>query len=154
MKVLTATLLTCALFFGIRCAPAQNAHVGTFDRRAIVIAYYSSPQWAAILKQKHADLQAAQIAHDQKKMDELNAWGGQSQKMAEEQVFGSAPITNIVEALQPAFAEIEKSSNLSGIVEAPASGVPAESVDVTDRLLDWLKASERTREIIRSLPQR
>jgi hypothetical protein len=154
MKVLTATLLTFTVLFGIQCAPAQNARVGTFDRRAIVIAYYGSPQWAAILKQKRAELQAAQVANDQKKIDELNAWGGRSQKTAEDQVFGNAPLTNIVEALQPAFAEIEKTSNLSSVVEAPASGAPPDSVDVTDRLLDWLNASEKIREYIRALPRK
>lgn len=154
MKVLTATLLTFATLSGIQCALAQNAHLGTFNRQAIIIAYYGSPQWAAILKQKHAELEAAQIAHDQQKIDELNAWGGQSQKTAEEQVFANAPITNIVEALEPAFAEIEKTNNLSGVVEAPAKGAFPDSVDVTDRLLDWLKASEKTREVIRNLPKK
>jgi hypothetical protein len=154
MKGLAATLLTFALLLGIPCAAAQTARVGTFDRQAIVVAYYGSPQWAAVLKQKHTELEEAKSAHDQKKIDELNAWGGQSQQMAEEQLAGKVPIANIVEALQPAFAEIEKTSNLSSVVEAPASGRPAESVDVTDRLLDWLEASEKTREIIRNLPGR
>ncbi|MGO9937579.1 MAG: hypothetical protein ACLPH3_07890 [Terracidiphilus sp.] len=134
--------------------PAQENRVGTFNRQAIVLAYYRSPLWAATLKQKRSELGEAKRADDTNKVEELDAWFGKAQEMAHGQLWGNADIGNVLEALQPAFAEIEKSDHVSSVVVAPAHDAPARSVDVTERLLDWLKADETTRKMIRDLNQK
>jgi hypothetical protein len=131
-------------------AQKQPATVGTFDRTAIVIAFYRSPLWAEIMKAKMQEQQRAKEANDIAKVQELNAWGGAQQELAHKQVMGEAPITNIVEALQPSFAEVERTAKVSQVVPSPYLG-KAESVDVTNALLDCLKANERTRQIIRDV---
>jgi len=153
MKRSTATLLALALVFGAKGAAAQGARMGTFDRRAIVVAYYGSPQWAEVLRQKRVELEAARQANDQKKVDELNKWGGESQELAEKQVFNGAPIDNILEAFAPAIGDLCKSEHLSTVVPAPAPDGASQTVDVTAQLLDWLKASHKTRDTIRQLQQ-
>jgi len=129
---------------------AQTARIGIFDRQAVALAYYRSPLFAADLAQHRAALADARRAIDAEKIRTLSEWGSQSQKLAHKQVFENAPIPNILEALKPAFDEIEKTQHLAGIAPAPA-GASAETVDVTPQLLDWLKADRQTRSLIQDM---
>lgn len=150
MNLLPRITILLALF-GAGLQAQTQSRVGTFDRQSIVVAYYGSPMWRAELKAKRAEHDAAVQAGDTKKADELARWGGESQDLAHRQLAGKAPITNILEALQPAFAEISKSENLERITPDAESGAKVEIVDVTDRIVDWLKTDERTRQMIRDL---
>jgi hypothetical protein len=132
--------------------PAQPVRVGTFHTQSVVVAFYRSPIWAERLKEKKAESEAAKKANDTKKLQELNEWGGASQELAHRQVAGDAPIANIIEALAPAFPEIAKKAQVSIIVQdLPYADSSVETVDVTDQLLDWLKADEAVRKIVREL---
>ena len=153
MKTTLAILFLLAGSTGWRNAHAQEARIGTFDRTAIVIAFYGSPQWAATLKQKRAEMDEARRANDTAKINALNAWGGQSQELAHQQLLGTAGIGNILDVLQPAFEEIEQSESLSNIVPISSKELKPGDVDVTDRLLDWLKASDATRKTIQDFEQ-
>jgi hypothetical protein len=153
MKRTVAILFLFAMSFGPFRSLAQEDRIGNFDRTAIVIAYYGSPQWSAVLKQKRAEMDEARRANDTAKINALNAWGGQSQELAHQQLMGKAGIANILDVLEPAFEEIEQSESLSDIVPAPAKELRPGAVDVTDRLLDWLKASDRTRQMIQDFEQ-
>jgi hypothetical protein len=128
-------------------AVAQAGKVGTFDKISIIIAYYHSPQWQAMLQQKQDQKDAAVKAHNTAKAKELEAWGVNRQELAMQQVLGAAPIDNILEALQPAFNAIEKKLNLTSVVEFPAMSAEAGTVDVTAQLMDWLKADDKTRRL-------
>jgi hypothetical protein len=132
--------------------PAQPVRVGTFHAQSVVVAYYRSPTWAERLKEKRVEGEAAKKANDTKKVQELNEWGGASQELAHRQVAGDAPIGNIIEALAPAFPEIARKAQVSIIVpDLPYANASVQTVDVTEQLLDWLKASEATRKIVREL---
>ena len=137
---------------GAAQTPAQPVRVGTFHTSSVVVAFYRSPVWAERLKEKKAESEAAKKANDTKKVQELNDWGGGSQELAHRQVSGAAPITTILEALAPAFPGIAQKSQLAMIVaDLPYANASVEKVDVTDQLLDWLKANEATRKIVRDL---
>jgi hypothetical protein len=154
MRWMTASLLGFGMLWGACGVAAQGARVGTFDRQSVVLAYYRSPQWADVLQQKRAELAAAKQANDQQKVDELNKWGGESQELAHKQLWGNAPIDNIVAAIGPAIQEICKAENLAAVVPAAAAGAGSQTVDVTAQILDWLKADEKTRELIRQMQQK
>jgi hypothetical protein len=133
-------------------APAQTVRVGTFHKASIVVAFYGSPLWAESLKTKMAEMAAAKAANDTKKVQELDARGNAHQETAHQQLAGEAPITNILEALAPGFPEIAKKARVAMIVaDLPYADSSVEKVDVTEMLLDWLKADERTRTIVRGL---
>jgi len=132
---------------------AQTRRVGTFDRQAIALAYYRSPQWAAELKQHRDELAEAKRVNDVERIRALSEWGGQAQELAHKQVFGDAPIPNILEALKPAFAAIEKEQTLSNIVPVEAPDKSPDAIDVTSQLLDWLKADAQTRALIVELQE-
>jgi hypothetical protein len=145
--ILFALVFACAM----KIALAQSSRIGTFDRPSIVIAYYRSPQWKAILQEKKELLAKAEKANDSAKIKQLNTWSVQAQDLGHQQLSGQAPIINILTALQPAFHEIEKSDNLSDIVPCPCPDTKGETVDVTPKLLDWLKADANTRRVIQEL---
>lgn len=151
MKRSSVILFTLVFACGLESALAQNNRIGTFDQPSIVVAYYRSPQWKAILQEKKAALAEAQRANNSAKIKELNAWGRQAQEVAHKQLAGQLPIPNILAALQPAFQQIEQSAGLSDIVPCPCPDVKGPTVDVTAKLLDWLKADENTRRMIQEL---
>ena len=147
---LAATGLIAAL--AVAQPPAQTVRVGTFHKASIVVAFYRSPLWAETLKAKTAEMAAAKAANDTKKVQELDAWGNAQQERAHQQLAGEAPITNILEALAPGFPDIAKKARVTMIVaDLPYADSSVEKVDVTEMLLDWLKADERTRTIVRGL---
>ena len=134
-------------------AISQESRIGSFDKQSIVLGYYRSGMWAETLMAKRTELAEAKQNNDQAKIKELNGWGAASQDLAMKQLMGDAPIDNILVALKPAFEEIEKTDNLSKVVPA-SSDLKGPSVDVTGRLLDWLKADETTRKMILDLKKK
>jgi hypothetical protein len=133
-------------------ASAQTVRVGTFHKPSVVVAFYGSPQWADVLKAKHAELAAAKQANDTKKAQDLEAWGGTQQELAHRQLAGEAPITNILEALAPLLPELARKAGVVLIApDLPYADRTVQTVDVTDLILDCLHANQRTRDIVRQL---
>jgi len=142
-----------ALTAGI--AGARTIRVGTFHKPSVVVAFYGSPLWADTLKAKHAELAAAKKANDTQKMQELESWGGASQELAHRQLAGEAPITNILEALAPQLPELARKARVVLIApDLPYADRTVQAVDITDLLLDVLHANQRTRDIVRDLPDK
>ena len=126
-------------------APAQNISVvGTFDRFSIVLAYYRSPLWSAILADRRYELKTVKAANDTARAKELEKYGGESQELAMQQLAGKAPIDNILAVLQPEITELSAKMKLASITESSASGSKGATVHVTFLLMDWLKASSET----------
>lgn len=137
-------------------APADSPSipvVGTFDRSSIVLAYYRSPIWSAILADRRYELKTVKAANDTARAKELEKYGAESQELAMQQLAGKAPIDNILTVLQPEFTELSGKMKLTSIVESPAPGSRAATVDVTSLLMDWLKASSETRKMAVELHQ-
>ena len=145
MKLIWLGLIACLL-------AAQPVRVGTFHKASVAVAYYRSPLWAETLKSQMAAMQAAKRANDTQKVKELEEWGGKRQEIAHRQLTGEAPITNILEALTPAFPEIARQARVAIVVaDLPYADASVQTVDVTDSILDWLKADEATRKIVQEL---
>ena len=121
--------------------------VGTFDRSSIVIAFYRSPLWAAILADRRFELNAVKAANDTARAKELEKYGAESQDLAMQQLIGKAPVDNILAVLQPEFKELSSRMKLSAIVDSSAADPKVAAVDVTSLLMDWLKASSETRKM-------
>jgi hypothetical protein len=154
MKRIAITLILAALPLAAYAqAPAVPADlqptpvVGTFDRTSIVLAYYRSPIWSAILADRRYELKTVKAANDTARAKELEEYGGESRYLAMQQLAGKASIDNILAVLQPEFTELSGKMKLSSIVESPAPGSRAATVDVTSLLMDWLKATSETRKM-------
>ena len=125
--------------------------LATFDEIAIALAYYRSPVWAEVLRTKQTEREAAERANDAAEIDALDAWGAQSLQRAEKQLALLAGLDNILDVLQPAFRDIERSANVSAVVPSGDAPPDAQTVDVTGTLLDRLAADQKTRDLIREL---
>ena len=147
-------LLAACTALPLMSAHAQDERIGSFDRRSIVVAFYRSPQFAEMLKRQIAARDSAKRVGDTARVRELERWGAAHQELAHQQLYGDAALTNILEALKPALDSIGRQMKLSSIIPAPAPKAHAQVVDVTPQLLDWLKADDKTREIVRQLPPR
>jgi hypothetical protein len=154
--VLVLSALPLVLYAQAPTAPADSQPtqvIGTFDRSSIVLAYYRSPLWSAILADRRFELKTVKAANDTARAKELEKYGGESQELAMKQLDGKAPIDNILAVLQPEFTELASKMKLSAIVESPAPGVKVATVDVTSLLMDWLKATSETRKMAVELHQ-
>ena len=78
----------------------KSIRVGTFDSRAVALAYYRkfyrSPEFVAHMKKLMEDRDQAKAAGDHEKAKKLEAKGRAEQEHSHGQVFGSAPIDEIV----------------------------------------------------------
>jgi len=151
MKLILRMGLVAAVV-AAQCGVAQTTKVGTFDRPSIVLAFYRSPMWSAVVQEKKTEMQQAKAANDQKKVDELNKWGGDSQELAHRQLAGEAPIDNILEMMRPMLATVEARAKVTNVVpEVPGADKTAATVDVTDLLLDQLQADAQTWQMVEQL---
>jgi hypothetical protein len=146
------SILAAALAATAGLAGAQTIRAGVFDKRSVVVAFYRSPQWAAAIQAKAAEVEAAKRANDTAKVQELETWGGTHQELAHRQLAGEAPIGNILDALAPGLPEIARSAGVNLIAPDLVFTDPAvQKVDVTDLLLAYLKADSRTLSIVHDL---
>jgi hypothetical protein len=127
--------------------------VGTFDKTSIVLAFYRSPLWAAILADRRFELNAVKAANDTARAKELEKYGAESQDLAMQQLVDKASIGNILAVLQPEFKELIGRMKLSAIVDSSAADPKAATVDVTSLLMDWLRASSETRKMAEEMHQ-
>jgi hypothetical protein len=149
------SILAAGIFFTTCLADAQAIRVGTFHKPSVAVAFYGSPLWADAIKAKHSEMEAAKKANDAAKVRDLEAWGGAHQELAHRQLTGEAPITNILEALSPGLPEIARRAGVKLIAPDLAFGdSTVQAVDITDLLLEYLKADSRTLSIVRDLRKR
>jgi len=152
MRHLSILAAAIAIFAG--SAAAQTIRAGVFDKQAVVVAFYRSPQWAEVTKAKVAEQAAAKQANDTAKVQELEAWGTGHQELAHRQLSGEAPITNIVEALAPGLPEIARRAGVNlVVVDVAFADAAVQQVNVTEFVQEYLRADARTMSIIHNLPK-
>jgi hypothetical protein len=131
--------------------------VGTFDSRAVAVAYVQSDAFGEYLLAQKSDvaqiLDRAKTAGDKKLVAELGALGPAIQKRLHEQGFGTAPVNDIIARIQDKLPNIAKEAGVDVIVSkwtltyrSPA----AKFVDVTSLIAAEFDPNERTLKMIQS----
>jgi hypothetical protein len=137
---------------------AQHEHpsvvVGTFDSRAVAVAYIRSDRFGDRLGDLRAELERAKAAGDDERVAEIEAQGQAMQRKAHEQGFGSAPVDDILERIEDELPVIAAETGVNVIVSkwvlawhSPAAGF----VDVTDRLVEEFEPDAETLKVIEEL---
>lgn len=130
-------------------AAAPRVRIGTYDSRAIAIAYAPSEHNPVAEKMKaHA---SAKAQGDQRQVAELEAWGAAHQRQLHRQGFGRVPVDDLLAPVAHRLPEVAKAAGVDAIVfscEHHSSEV--ELVDVTLALVALYEPSERTLEHVRS----
>ena len=137
-------------------ATKQNPKVvlGTFDSRAIAVAYVSSDAFSERLHELRATLELAREAGDAERVAELEALGPAMQRQIHQQGFGTAAVDDILARIEDRIPGIAKAAGVDVIVSKwnlvyrnPA----ARSVDVTYQLIAPFAPDEATLKTIKEL---
>lgn len=152
----------CALTGHTNEPPAEPTAVlvGTFDSRALCVAYVQSEAFDGYLGAQMADvsraIERAKAEGDRALAADLEALGPAMQKRLHERGFGSAPVDDLLAKLAHRLPEIAEEAGVELIVSEwqiawRAEG--AELVDVTDLLVAEFDPSDATLESVRQLRQ-
>jgi len=131
-----------------------KVRVGTFDSRALAMAYYRSEGFVRQMQDMRAEYEKAKAAGDEKRVMELEAEGPALQELLHKQGFSTWPVDNILERIKGKIPEIASQADVDVIVSKwnivyQRSGV--EFVDVTDHMVKPFDPDENTLKIIKDI---
>lgn len=144
-------------------APAQTREaptvvVGTFDSRAVAIAYVRSDEFSDYMRAQAADIEKAveraKAAGDSELVQALGALGPEMQERVHAQSFGAAPVGDILARIQDDLPSIAEQAGVNVIVSKWSltyRDPKAEFVDVTDLLAAEFDPDEETLKTIREV---
>lgn len=148
--------LTFAALFGIALtlpptAAAQEAQealkIGTFDSRAVALAYYRSP---GVLDEMVGEMREARedalAAGDTARAEELELKGASLQHLMHQQVFSTGSICNLLPEFEGKLEHVAAETGVFAIVskwELPYSTPDIEIVDVTDEVVALFEVDEQ-----------
>jgi hypothetical protein len=136
-------------------AARPGDRVGTYDGRAVAVAYANGPLFAARMRELREAHNAAEDRQDEAEMAALEARAVAQQQRFHAQAFDGADVDDILEVVAPQLAGLCASAGvvrLEKVNLARPDGVV--TVDVTDRLVDLFEPSDKGRRWIRDLRAR
>lgn len=130
----------------------ENARVGTFDSRAVALAYGRSDGFEALVDSLMTELEEAKREGNQERVEALESWGPKMQERMHLQVFSDAPIDNILEEIAARLPAVATAANVDIIVPRVVFADPsAELVDITRHMIELFAPDETTLEIMAQL---
>jgi hypothetical protein len=158
--VLVLVIGSCLIYTSLRAEdpstkPAKaKLRVGTFDSRAIVIAYAHSAEFNQQIKKLKEERDKAKADGDEKKAKELEEQGKSKQQMFHMQGFSTAPVNDILEHIKDKVPAIAREAGVDLIVskwEIVYQSPDAEFVDITDLMIKPFNPGERASNIVKEL---
>jgi hypothetical protein len=134
-------------------APANR--IGTYDSRAVAVAFVGSEVYQATAGKKLADMTAeykkAEAAGDEQRVKELRAWGEAQQALLHRQGFGTAPVDDILRHIGDQLPKIKKEAGVDLLLskwdeKALSEHEKSDRVDVTMRLIEAFKPNEKQKK--------
>jgi hypothetical protein len=135
----------------------KTLRIGTFDSRAVVLAYGNSALGRERLTGLRADLEKAKADGDSKRAEQLEAEGRHLQDLMHLQVFSNGSASNVLERITEALPAIAREAGVDLIVsqwELAYVTDAVQRVDVTARLVEHLQPSEQAMKWIADLGNR
>ncbi|MCH7472567.1 hypothetical protein IIA79_06410 [bacterium] len=129
----------------------SKLRVGTFDSRAVAMAYFGSEAFNRELNDLRAELEDAKAAGDEQRVKELEAEGPALQELMHKQGFGTWPVHDILDKIRDEIPEIAKQTGVEVIVskwDIVYQGPGVEFVDVTDLMVRLFDPNEETLDTI------
>ncbi|MEW6072220.1 MAG: hypothetical protein AB1726_06430 [Planctomycetota bacterium] len=153
LGALGLSIVLAAAGTGQTAAPPA-ARIGTFDSRAVALAYWRSAEGMARLEELHADLEKARAAKDEKRIRELEIEGPGRQVRMHQQVFSTGTVTDILARIQTSIPAIAKEAGVPLVVskwEVAYRDPSVECVDVTPQLVALFHPDEGVRKMLEGL---
>jgi hypothetical protein len=128
--------------------------VGTFDSRAVAIAYARSETFIKYIQGLRSELEKAKTEGNEKRIKELETEGPALQELIHKQGFGTWPVDNILEQIKDKIPDIAKEAKVDVIVSKwnivyQQKGV--EFVDITDFMVKPFNPDEATLNIVEEI---
>ncbi len=149
-------LLICTIGCGSQPTAGRGGQfrLGVFNSRVVALAYGRSEQHDAEVESKMAAYRRAKEAGDRERMAELEIWGREGQDRMHRQVFGDAPIPDILEKMADELPEVVRCAPVDAIVTGVHHAGPGvRVVDVTEQMAAVWNPDERTQGLMRELPK-
>ena len=155
-----AALLVLAMYTTVESEQTQekmsasNVRIGTFDSRALAIAYYRSEAFSRQINEMRAEHEEAKAAGDEGRVRELEVEGSAQQQLMHRQGFSTWQVDNILEKIEGEIPEIAAKANVDVIVSKwgliyQRAGV--EPIDVTSLMVKPFSPDEQTLRMIEEI---
>jgi hypothetical protein len=89
-----------------------TVRIGTYDSRAVALAYYNSIEQKQVSQNMQTEYQKAKAAGDEAKIKQLEAAGPARQELMHQQVFSTGTISNIMMTIQDKIPPIARESRV------------------------------------------
>lgn len=134
--------------------PPATTRIGTFDSRAVALAFWRGEEGQKKLNSLHQKYATAKSENDEALIKKLEIEGPGLQVRMHQQVFSTGSVTDIMTRLKPVLPEIAKEAGVSLIV--PKSQVAyqdssVQCIDVTPLLVKQFKPTEEVARIIQEI---
>ncbi len=165
LQALAIVALSIAGGLGLACAvtaPELRAEdrderavrVGTFDSRAVAIAYYRSEEFKRAMRELHEQHEDAKSSGDAERAAALESQGREQQELTHKQSFGVWPIGEILKKTEKEIPAIADRAGVDLIVSKwdlvyRRRGV--ETTDVTESLVARFAPDSETMKIVRDI---
>jgi len=131
-------------------ADAERLRIGTYDNRAIAIAFAASEHNPVRLKL--AEHEKAKAAGDDATVEALERWGETFQKQLHFQGFGRYPVSDLLAPVRDKLPDVAAAKGLDAIVwTCDFTGEGVEVVDVTWDLVKLYDPSPKTARTVAEL---
>lgn len=161
MSIVTKSFVLCVACAAVAAgcaaaaAPAEApARIGVYDSRAVALSYLRSRLHAERLDALLMDAEMAKRRDDKARVEALEAQGKARQHLAHMQVFGNAPIPDILKDLEATLAAEAEKHRLALIVRDVDIAWRVDSldvIDITEALVARFEPSAETRKIIKEM---
>jgi len=146
-------LAVCAMFLALQPTPTK-VRVGTFDSRAIAIAYARSALFAPVMQGLKDKYEKAKAEKNEKVIKELEAESITQQQLLHLQGFSIGSVADILEKVKDNLPKAAQEAGVDIIVskwEVAYKNPSIEIVDVTSHLVKLFNPDEQTLKIIEGL---
>lgn len=159
MMIMTAAVLALAAGYLATATPQARAaestkkllRVGTYDSRAIAIAYAHSHFNEERCKTMKVQLDAAQAAGDEQKAAEITRQGKADQAQKHLQGFGTAPVHEYLEVVKDQIPAVAKAAGVDLIVSKWQFDYRADNIETVDLTLELAKLFDPADKAWRSI---
>lgn len=158
MKTRNFTLLAMCLFFSMATTgwpqptgPAPETRIGTYDSRAVAVAFAGSELFANWLNDLKTEYAQAKADGDTARAARLEAEGAERQKRIHRQAFSTASVDDILKEIRDELPAIRAEAGVAALVskwdtDTLRAWTNARHVDVTTALIDALAPTDRQRK--------
>jgi hypothetical protein len=136
--------------------PGAKAPIGTFDSRAVAVAYTRSETFMQYIKELKIEHQKAKAEGNEERAKELETLGSSLQDKAHKQGFSTWPVDDILEKIRDEIPGIAHEAGVDIIVskwDIVYQQPDIEFVDVTDLLVALFNPDENTQTIIEQMKE-